>query len=342
MQTKETQTPKAFFKDKAVLKKEVMQSKGTQYVQKAYKDENVQCNIDSSTSKEASIMEETLDDSVISENDLDSSYRISDNSESDENDVPRTTTIKSHSTGYVVYWSCISILFLWMLSKCFKRLYGGSMLIIELLCYKGHKNIWRSQQVINGYALGDLRLVASILYSANIYAKLEAFFKLANIPFLCKTSYYSIQKKFLFGVINEAWLSEKTILFSGIKKKTACSLSGDRRCDSSGDCVKYMTYSILDQASNKVIDMEICQSTQAENSNRMEKFAFVKLLNGLKNVNIKIEILTTDRHCQIRKHMQEEEQNIDHQFDVWHFRKNIKQKLNTVSKKASCNDFAHG
>ena len=41
MQTKETQTPKTFFKDKAVLKKEVMQSKETQYVQKAYKDANV-------------------------------------------------------------------------------------------------------------------------------------------------------------------------------------------------------------------------------------------------------------------------------------------------------------
>ena len=38
MQTKETQTPKTFFKDKAVLKKEVMQSNGMQYVQKACKD----------------------------------------------------------------------------------------------------------------------------------------------------------------------------------------------------------------------------------------------------------------------------------------------------------------
>ena len=65
MQTKETQTPKTFFKDKAVLKKEVMQSKRTQYVQKAYKDANVQCNIVSSPSKDASMMEETLDDSVI-------------------------------------------------------------------------------------------------------------------------------------------------------------------------------------------------------------------------------------------------------------------------------------
>ena len=67
-----------------------------------------------------------------------------------------------------------------------------------------------------------------------------------------------------------------------------------------------MTYSTLDQASNKVIDMEICQCTQAGNSNRMEKFAFVKALNGLKNENIKTEMLITDRHSEIRKHMREE------------------------------------
>ena len=66
LQTKETQTPKTFFKYKAVLKKEVIQGKGTQYVQKAYKDANVQCNIDSSLRKVASIMEKTLDVSVIS------------------------------------------------------------------------------------------------------------------------------------------------------------------------------------------------------------------------------------------------------------------------------------
>ena len=65
MQIKETETSKISFKDKAVLKKEVMQSKGMQFEQKAYKDANVQCNIDSSSSKNASLMEETLD-SVIS------------------------------------------------------------------------------------------------------------------------------------------------------------------------------------------------------------------------------------------------------------------------------------
>ena len=147
-------------------------------------------------SKYASIIEETLDDSVISENDFDSSCRISTDSESDENDEPRTTTIKSQ---YVIYWSGIIILLKYCLycrclanvSNVFTR---GSMLIVELLCYKGHKNICRSQQVINRHALGDLRLAASILYSANTYGKLEAVFNLADIPFLCKTSYYNIEK----------------------------------------------------------------------------------------------------------------------------------------------------
>ena len=100
-----------------------------------------------------------------------------------------------------------------------------------------------------------------------------------------------------------------------------------------------MTYSILDQASNKVIDMEICQCTQAGNSNRVEKFTSVKVLKRLTIENFKIKMLTTDRRSKIRKHMREEEKNIDHQFDVWHFCKNIKQKLNTVSIKASCNDL---
>ena len=103
MQTKEAQTTKTFFKDKAILKKEVMQSKGTQYVRKAYEDANVQCTNDISPTKDASVMKGTLDDSVKSENDLDSSYRISDDSETDENDEPRTMTIKSLYTGYVVY-----------------------------------------------------------------------------------------------------------------------------------------------------------------------------------------------------------------------------------------------
>ena len=56
-----------------------------------------------------------------------------------------------------------------------------------------------------------------------------------------------------------------------------------------------------------------------------------------KNLNIKQ--LTTDRHVQIKKYLREEEENISHEFDVWHFCKNIWKKLLAAAKKKSCTDL---
>ena len=42
------------------------------------------------------------------------------------------------------------------------------------------------------------------------------------------------------------------------------------------------------------------------------------------------------RHTGIRKHLREEESDIDHQFDAWHFVKNPKKSLRAAAKKSSC------
>jgi len=64
------------------------------------------------------------------------------------------------------------------------------------------------------------------------------------------------------------------------------------------------------------VDMSLTQVTEAGNSNRMEKVGFIKVLDEMKESNIHIDQLTTDRHMQIRKYMREEENSINHQFDV--------------------------
>lgn len=66
----------------------------------------------------------------------------------------------------------------------------------------------------------------------------------------------------------------------------------------------------------------------------MEKVGFKKLLSEFKGKGILPTQITTDRHTGIRKHLREEEPNIDHQFDVWHFVKNIKKRLTAAAKKA--------
>ena len=56
----------------------------------------------------------------------------------------------------------------------------------------------------------------------------------------------------------------------------------------------------------------------------MEKAGLIKILQEVKGKEHKIERLKTDRHLQIKKYMREPEEDIDYQFDVWHFSKSIK------------------
>ena len=67
---------------------------------------------------------------------------------------------------------------------------------------------------------------------------------------------------------------------------------------------------------------------------------FKKALTLMKHQGITPEQIPTARHTQIRKYMREEEPTINHQFNVWHFAKNIKKKLLAASKKSSCKIIA--
>ena len=55
-------------------------------------------------------------------------------------------------------------------------------------------------------------------------------------------------------------------------------------------------------------------------------------MNVLIDVGITISSITTDRHKSIRKILREKYPEILHQFDVWHFAKNISKKLRAKAK----------
>ena len=120
-----------------------------------------------------------------------------------------------------------------------------------------------------------------------------------------------------------------------VKEKGPCYLSRNGRCDSPGHNAKYLTYSFMDKNTNKIVAFSLNQVSEAGNSNRMEKMGFEKSLRLLKNQGIP-EQITTDCHIQIRKHLIDQELGIIHQFDMWHFIKNIKKNLLAACKKSSC------
>ena len=92
----------------------------------------------------------------------------------------------------------------------------------------------------------------------------------------------------------------------------------------------------MDKNTNKIVAFSLTQVSEAGNSNRMEKMGFEKSSRLLKNEGIIPEQIATDRNIQIRMHLRDQEPGTVHQFDVWHFAKNIKKKLRTASKKSSC------
>ena len=105
-------------------------------------------------------------------------------------------------------------------------------------------------------------------------------------------------------------------------------------CDSPCHNAKYLTYSLFDQSLKKDIAVSLTQATEVEGvSNRMEKAGLIKVLDEVKQNNLKAAQLTTDRHLQIKKYLREQEEDINHQVDAWHFSKSIKTKLLKVSKK---------
>ena len=69
--------------------------------------------------------------------------------------------------------------------------------------------------------------------------------------------------------------------------------------------------------------MFLIQDFEVDNPNPMEKKGFIKTLQIFKEENITPTQITTDRRTKICKYMREKEPGINHQFDVWHFVKNM-------------------
>ena len=128
-----------------------------------------------------------------------------------------------------------------------------------------------------------------------------------------KCRYYDM-RDYMLSVTNPAWKKEQSQIVSASKQR-GLILSGDGRCDSSGHNAKYLTYSLFDQILKKVIAVSFTQVTEVEGvSNRMEKAGLIKVLDEVKQKNLKVDQLTTDGHLQIKKYLREQEEGIEEKF----------------------------
>ena len=259
-------------------------------------------------------------------------------SESDDED-PSTTDRK-----FIVFETQLDQLFR-VCSECgsvceIEKTEKGSAVKIRATCSQNHTFEWISQPLQNNIFIGDLLISAAILYTGGTFQGACHFAKALNLNFVRKSRFYDVQKRILFPVVNNAYLTQQQVLVHQLQQQLSSDLCGDARCDSPGYSAKYGTYSMMNKSSGEIVDFSLIQVSEVSSSNSMEYEGCRRCLNKLIGQNVKIRCLTTDRHTQVTAQMRKKYPSIVHQYDVWHLSKWVTKKLSKKAKKKSCAELA--
>ena len=131
-------------------------------------------------------------------------------------------------------------------------------------------------------------------------------------------SFYKIQKKLVIQTIHRAFVTQPELLLDDAKERGKADLLGD------GYNAKYGTYIVIDKQTDMIMGMHVSHIDVASNSAIMELDGLENLLQRLYDSAISISSLTTDMDKQVRYFLRRNQKDIQHQFDVWNFVKNIK------------------
>ena len=165
----------------------------------------------------------------------------------------------------------------------------------------------------------NLLITAGIFFCGIPFSKFEALPKLINLKSIAKGTYFNIREHYVFPVVKTTWKQQQQQIFSELKaRQVGAVLAGDGRCDSPGHWAKYCTYTFLDVESQKVVDFDVVSVSQVANSNQMEKKGFVTTLGNIEANGIKVDIISTDRHPQIKKEMRVNHADINLVARTWH------------------------
>ncbi|XP_077485268.1 uncharacterized protein LOC144095385 [Amblyomma americanum] len=192
--------------------------------------------------------------------------------------------------------------------------------------------------MINGKAAGNVLMSAAMLFAGTSPTSVLRMFNYVNVQVFTPRTFYNYQRGYLLPAIDKIWQQQQEELFRQLEGCTV-DLAGDGRCDSPGFCAKFLTYSLHIAQLNKILHFEqvqVGECADVQSSTSMEKFAFVKSLNMVKERGLKVASVTTDRHGQVTKYMRTQEPTIRHYYDCWHISKGIKKKLAAHAKRAGC------
>ena len=152
---------------------------------------------------------------------------------------------------------------------------------------------WESQPLLNSMAVGNLLISAGILFCGLTYTRVANMANVPHMPFLSERYFHRLQKEYLFPVIHTAYVHQQEALFAFLEGKHLY-LSGDGRCDSPGYNAKYCTYSLMDNATDLILDYSLVQVTETGSSVTIEKEGLELCLTNVLAKDVLVKSITTD------------------------------------------------
>lgn len=95
----------------------------------------------------------------------------------------------------------------------------------------------------------------------------------------------------------------------------------DGRFDSMGHNAKWGTETFMDAETNKILHIELVQSTEVTSSNQMELEGLKRGLEFFKSMMVGLAKIVSDRNQGVIAYLRINHPNIVHEFDNWHVAK---------------------
>ncbi|XP_051993116.1 uncharacterized protein LOC127651377 [Xyrauchen texanus] len=154
----------------------------------------------------------------------------------------------------------------------------GTFLKIKQVCAScGYHRFWQNQPMLHrNMPTCNLLLSGAIHFTGCLATQTLRMLTLFGLQCISASSYFRHQHRYTIPVIVQAWQNDQAKNFSDLRAMDGgLVLAGDCRSDSPGHCAKYGSYSLIEDRVNKVVDVQLVQSSEVPNSSWCE-------LEGLK------------------------------------------------------------
>ncbi|XP_067281531.1 uncharacterized protein [Pseudorasbora parva] len=188
----------------------------------------------------------------------------------------------------------------------------------------------------------NLLLSGAIHFSGCMATQTIRMLKLFGLQCISPGTFFRHQRYYTIPTIMQAWRDEQRGIIRELKETGGgLILSGDCRSDSPGHCAKYGSYSLIEDRINKVLDVQLVQSSEVPSSSWCELEGLKRSMQFLMDQDMQVSALITDRNRQVAKWVREKmcSKGTRHFFDVWHIGKSVQKALDAAAKERDCEDL---